>query len=289
MNFDMDEQADRQGGRLRAFWLVLGLVIVGGLVPPAFYWALFGRVATVTIEEAKQRLKRNGEETVLVDVRRPEVFAAGHLGGAVNWPIDAVLALRQADELPPAFRGKTLLLVCGVGWDSRRAADHLAAIGVGRAINVRGGIQEWIHATPSPTLNNFDRWQIGPDRLVAFPFRESPLGEQVAAVAAFFFFKPIYTILSLLIVIALWNSREADLAAVRWAMIAFFVGENACAVNYFAFKETSNLFEYLHSFGMAVCFGFLAYAVLEGFDRRILMLSDPRRPCAVAGDFAGPA
>ena len=207
--------------------LLLGLVIVGGLVPLAFYWALFGRVATITVDEAKQRLKRKGEETVLVDVRRPEAFLAGHLGGAVNWPIETVLALRHADGLPPAFRGKTLLLICDVGWDSRRAADHLAAIGVGRAINVRGGIQEWIHATPSPTWSDFDRWQIGPDRLVGFPFRESPLGEQVAAVAAFFFFKPIYTILSLLIVIALWNSREADLAAVRWAMIAFFVGENA--------------------------------------------------------------
>ncbi len=82
--------------------LLLGLVIVGGLVPLAFYWALFGRVATITVDEAKQRLKRQGAETVLVDVRRPEAFLAGHLGGAVNWPIETVLAL--AARRRPAAR-----------------------------------------------------------------------------------------------------------------------------------------------------------------------------------------
>jgi hypothetical protein len=34
---------------------------------------------------------------------------------------------------------------------------------------------------------------------------------------------------------------------------------------------------------MLLCFGFVTYAALEGFDRRILHLSDPQRRCAALG------
>jgi len=54
-------------------------------------------------------------------------------------------------------------------------------------------------------------------------------------------------------------------------------------LNYFLFKETSYLSEYLHSYGMLLCFGFMAYAVLEGVDARILKLSDPQQRCAASG------
>jgi hypothetical protein len=66
----------------------------------------------------------------------------------------------------------------------------------------------------------------------------------------------------------------------RWGMIFFFLGENACAVNYFVFRESSYLAEYLHSFGMALSFGFTAYALLEGIDRRLIFFSDVRQRCA---------
>ena len=86
--------------------------------------------------------------------------------------------------------------------------------------------------------------------------------------------------LSLVIVVLLWRSTAVDLAAVRWGILAFFIGESACWVNYFGYKETSYLWDYVHAAGMFVCFGFLAYAVLEGIDRRILGLTDPERRCA---------
>jgi rhodanese-related sulfurtransferase len=280
MNSDANEQADPESGLHSGFWTVLALVIVGGAAPLLFYWLSFGRVATVTAAEAKGWLRRQPGQCALVDVRRPEAFLAGHLEGATNWPVERILALRRADEMPPSLRGKRLLLICDVGWNSARAAAHLAAVGAAEATNVRGGIQEWTHATPDPKWDTFDRWQIGGEGSVSLPFRASPLFEQAAAVIAFFLVKPIYTLLALAIAVLLWRCREADLAAVRWGMIAFFLGENACAVNYFAFKETSILWEYLHSFGMAVSFGFLVYAVLEGFDRRVLMLGSPERRCA---------
>jgi len=114
----------------------------------------------------------------------------------------------------------------------------------------------------------------------SFPFRKSPPIEQAIAVLSYFFIKPIYMLLSLVVVAVLWKNTATDLVALRWGMISFFLGESACAVNYFGFKETSYLWEYLHGAGMFVSFGFITYAVLEAIDARILGLSDSQRRCA---------
>jgi rhodanese-related sulfurtransferase len=279
----MSSPHERDGSLRYVRWIVVGIVLIGGVAPPVLYWLILGGVATVTPQRAKELLRQEADATLLVDVRESDAFSAGHIDGAVNWPFHQMLAMRPLDEIPPQYRDKTLLLVCDVGLTSRLAARHLAAAGAAQAVNVRGGIQEWIRSATGPDGDVFDRWRTAPGKVEPFPFRESLCFEQAAAVAAFFVIKPIYTLLSLMIVIVLWKSRAPDLTALRWAMISFFVGENFCGLNYMAFKETSLLCEYLHSYGMLLCFGFSAYAVFEGIDRRILMLSDPDRRCAALG------
>lgn len=285
----------------KLFWIVTALVAVGSLAPLIGYGLVFGRIATVTPQEAKQQLRAAEESVALVDVRPTERFQAGHIDGAVNWPLSAILATQSPHDVPAPLRGKTLLLVCDVGMASRQAAWYLERCDI-PAKNVRGGIQEWIRSAAieqprrmprapdqiltwlqddvPPQGGAFDRWRIGHDRVVEFPFRRSPILEQAAAVIAYFFFKPIYMALSVVIAIALRRSRAADLVALRWGMIFFFLGEAACAVNYFGYCETSYLWEYLHGLGMLISFGFVVYALLEGIDRRILMLSDPDHRCA---------
>ncbi len=284
------------------FWGVAALIVAGSLAPVVGYWLLFGRIPTVTPQEAKQRLRGNDEPVTLVDVRASEHFLAGHIDGAVNWPLDAIRAAQSPDDLPAPLQGKTLLLVCDVGMASRLATWHLGKNRIAPAMNVRGGIQEWIrsaanaqprrqpkadgrildwlHDTTEPQGGDFDRWRIGQDRVVEFPFRPSPVLEQAAAVIAYFFFKPIYMMLSVMIALVIRKSRSPDLVALRWGMIFFFLGEAACAVNYFGYRETSYLWEYLHGLGMLLAFGFVTYAILEGIDRRILMLSVSDHRCA---------
>ena len=63
-------------------------------------------------------------------------------------------------------------------------------------------------------------------------------------------------------------------------LIFFLAGEGVCALNYVFFGEDSFLLEYLHSFGMALSFGFATYAVFQAFDLRILGYSDPKVKCA---------
>jgi rhodanese-related sulfurtransferase len=267
-------------------WIVAGIVLVGGATPVILYWLLIGRAATVTPQRARELLRQQGESVVLVDVRKPEEFSARHIDGAVNWPLQELRNIARSNGVPPQFRNKTLLLICDVGWASAWAAWHLGTTGIQEAFNVRGGIQEWIHSARGAEGEAYERWRIGPDGVVEFPVRQSPLWEQAVAVFAYLWIKPVYTILSLLLVIVLWGSRSPELAALRWGLIFFFLGENACAVNVSFFQESSYLSEYLHSLGMALCFGFTSYAVLEGVDRRILRLSDPHQRCASLG-FCG--
>ena len=51
---------------------------------------------TVMPQEAKRLLVARGPAAVLVDVRTPERFSAGHIEGAVNWPLEK--------SAPPAAR-----------------------------------------------------------------------------------------------------------------------------------------------------------------------------------------
>jgi rhodanese-related sulfurtransferase len=267
------------------FALAVGLVVVGCAVPLVLYWLLLGGIESDTPEEARKMLREHPNDHVLVDVRDKESFAARHLQAAINWPLDTILetgSIGKNDPLkdaPAEVHDKTLILICDVGQDSRRAARHLASW---RACYVRGGLLEWVHSSRHEPKSPLDTWVSGSGSEIPIE-RSSPLYEQALAVLAFFLLKPIYTIASLGLVIVLWPNRSPDLAALRWAMVFFFIGESSCAVNFLAFEERSYLAEYLHSMGMVLAFGFGSYALLDGLDRRLVMLSDPRRRCAALG------
>ncbi len=267
--------------------IIAGLIVIGGIIPLLLYGAYFGRVDWISPTQARERLLNQGEQTILVDVRDKGPFRKEHIDGAYNWPLADIVALRSPTEIPAPLRGKTLLMLCQAGYSSVAATRHLAALGVTDVHNVRGGWIEWIAGASGPEGGRFERIKTAAGETIGLPFRISPWHEQVAAVASGFAIKPTYTLLSLLLVAMLWRSRSSDLVALRWAMIFFFIGENFCAANYFIYRETSYLFEYLHSYGMLLCFGFTTYAVLEGMDRRIFMLSDPNHKCA-ALSLCGP-
>lgn len=113
------------------------------------------------------------------------------------------------------------------------------------------------------------------------PLRESPRYEQWAVVISFLGIKTIYTILAAIIIYALRHRRENDLVALRWSMIAFFIGETFCFVNVMVFHDISVPMEHLHSLGMVLSIAFGIYALLEGVDARIVHYSDAGR-CAFA-------
>ena len=105
--------------------------------------------------------------------------------------------------------------------------------------------------------------------------------EQWLAAITGFGVKPLYMLISLGLVVWLGKQRAPDLAALRWGLLLFWLGEVACAADYLFFGGHSDFWEFLHSYGMAVGFSFVAYAVIEGIDTRIIRYRAPKERCAL--------
>lgn len=89
----------------------------------------------VTVSELKSAIN---DEAVVVDVREPNEYDAGHVPGAVLMPL-AMVPLKHS-ELP---KGETIYLICQTGGRSFTAATWLAQQGY-EVRNVTGGTSDWI-------------------------------------------------------------------------------------------------------------------------------------------------
>lgn len=83
----------------------------------------------------------NDTHAIVLDVREPGEFAAGHLPNARNIPL-AELEKRVGD-LPA---GKPVLVCCASGARSGRAISLLRKAGHEQVFNLAGGVQAWRQA-----------------------------------------------------------------------------------------------------------------------------------------------
>jgi phage shock protein E len=104
-------------------WWVAAIVLVIGLGAGIILWM---RAAST---EAHDMIAQGG---VLLDVRSPEEFAAGHLPGAVNIPVGEVRA--RVAELGP--RSRPVVTYCRSGGRSARAAATLRELGFEKVLNL---------------------------------------------------------------------------------------------------------------------------------------------------------
>ncbi|GAB2798475.1 rhodanese-related sulfurtransferase [Hymenobacter luteus] len=77
---------------------------------------------------------------VLLDVRRPDEFAQGHLPGAVNIEVtapDFAQRVASLDQQAPTY------VYCRSGARSAKAADQLAKAGFTHVANLLGGVLDW--------------------------------------------------------------------------------------------------------------------------------------------------
>ncbi len=116
-------------------------------------------------------------------------------------------------------------------------------------------------------------------KIASLPSRSTTTLEQGAQALAGLVIKPSYMLLSLIVIVGLVGQKGADLSALMWGQIAFLAGETFCAINFYIYNHESILSEYLHSFGMALAFGFTWFALLEGLDTRLLHLTSSTSAC----------
>ncbi|TQK51302.1 rhodanese-related sulfurtransferase [Streptomyces sp. SLBN-118] len=87
----------------------------------------------------------SGGDAVLLDVREPYEWQAGHAPQAVHLPLSALSALSAGAGLPAHLQARHLVVICRSGNRSRQAAELLAARGA-QAVDVIGGMRDWAGA-----------------------------------------------------------------------------------------------------------------------------------------------
>ena len=81
-----------------------------------------------------------GPGAVLLDVRRPDEFAAGHLPEAVNIDVTSPDFARRVAALD---KTKPTYVYCRSGARSAKAADQLTKTGFTTVTNMLGGVLDW--------------------------------------------------------------------------------------------------------------------------------------------------
>ena len=78
---------------------------------------------------------------LLVDVREPHEFAAGHIPGSVPMPLSAF-----DPEALTGETGRRVVLSCAAGVRSARALEYLQANGIDLREHYAGGFKDWVGA-----------------------------------------------------------------------------------------------------------------------------------------------
>ena len=116
-------------------------LVVGALDGGVRSWAEAGRPVASYLRLASRELQRRllaGERLVVVDVREPGEWFAGHVPGSVNVPVHEVPA--RAGQLP---LGATIAVHCGHDYRGTLGASLLEQTGHDQLLVVQDGYEGW--------------------------------------------------------------------------------------------------------------------------------------------------
>ena len=114
-----------------------------------------------------------GEKTLVVDMRKPEVFKKGHIKGAVNVEMPELPGY-FAEKIKP-FEYDKIILACYSGQSSSYATSLLRLMGYGNVYSLRLGMSGW-----NPKMDN--KWAAGisseyESKLDTTTFEKAPAGD----------------------------------------------------------------------------------------------------------------
>lgn len=89
-------------------------------------------------EQFKQKMDEPG--VILLDVRSPGEYSAGHLPGAVNIDYNGK---DFAGEVSKLDTSKTYLVYCTVGGRANKAAEQMKKSGFRSILEMQGGYPDW--------------------------------------------------------------------------------------------------------------------------------------------------
>ena len=118
------------------------LFVVAFVSGAMLLWPLFRRSAGgpwVNTAEATHLINR--EDALVIDVRDPGEYGAGHILGAKNHPLS-----RLGDADVVKRKDRPVIVYCDTGDRASKAIALLKKQGVSRVVNLSGGIRSWQQA-----------------------------------------------------------------------------------------------------------------------------------------------
>ena len=97
-----------------------------------------GNYRQISMDEAVKIMK-DEKNYIILDVRRPDEYAEGHIPGAINIPNEEI-GTAEISELPD--KAQLILVYCRSGRRSKEAAEKLAGLGYTNIVEL-GGILDW--------------------------------------------------------------------------------------------------------------------------------------------------
>ena len=92
----------------------------------------------ISMDEAV-KMMRDEKDYMILDVRRPDEFAEGHIPGAINVPNEEI-GTTEIAELPQ--KSQLILVYCRSGRRSKEASEKLVKLGYTNIVEF-GGIIDW--------------------------------------------------------------------------------------------------------------------------------------------------
>ncbi len=122
------------------WYLIFVALASGGML----LWPLLKSASGGSLTPAGAVQLINREKAVVIDVCETEEFAAGHVGGAKNVPLNQL-----EERLPSVVKNKALplVLVCATGGRANRAVAMAKKLGYENAQALAGGLKAWREAS----------------------------------------------------------------------------------------------------------------------------------------------
>ncbi len=89
---------------------------------------------------ANDAIRLMNQGALVIDVRAPAQYQAGHIGEARNIELSALGG--AADSLKK-YREKPVITCCDSGMNGAAAARQLSKLGFTKVVNLRGGLDSW--------------------------------------------------------------------------------------------------------------------------------------------------
>ena len=114
---------------------VLSLMLLSSCGTPG---SLSSGYRQISMDEAVKMMK-DEKNYIILDVRRPDEYAEGHIPGAINVPNEEI-GTTEIAELPD--KSQLILVYCRSGRRSKEASEKLVKLGYTNIVEF-GGIQDY--------------------------------------------------------------------------------------------------------------------------------------------------